>query len=152
VGKTPFYGGFGLIAAGGIPKPAYNAFKLLHRLGSQRIALDSDSALLTRRDDGSLVLAAWNYAPPEQTGLPRLVTFHFKGAKPRRAVILRLDGEHGDVRPTYEKMGSPRYPTQKQIGELRQAAELLNPESRKLEGDELTITLPAQAFALIELK
>ena len=36
--KTPFYGGFGLLAEDGIPKPAFNAFKLLHRLGEQRIA------------------------------------------------------------------------------------------------------------------
>ena len=64
--KTPFYGGFGLIAAGGIPKPAFNAFRLLHQLGEERIALDSNSALLTRKKDGSLVLAVWNYAPPEQ--------------------------------------------------------------------------------------
>ena len=54
--KNPFYGGFGLIAAGGIPKPAFNAFKLLHRLGQQRIDLNSNSALLTRRQDGTLVL------------------------------------------------------------------------------------------------
>src|SRR3989449_4985148 len=60
--KTPFYGGFGLIAAGGIPKPAFNTFKLLHELGDQRIDLNSDSALLTRKKDGSLVLALWNYA------------------------------------------------------------------------------------------
>jgi xylan 1,4-beta-xylosidase len=150
--KAPFYGGFGLVAADDIPKPAYNVFKLLHKLGDQRIALDSDSALLTRRDDGTLVLALWNYAPPEQTGLPRVVTVNFKGARPRRAVISRLDREHGDVRPAYEKMGSPRYPTQKQIGELRRAAELFNPESRKLRNDELTITLPAQGLALIEAK
>ena len=31
--KTPFYGGFGLLAVGGIPKPAFNAFALLHQLG-----------------------------------------------------------------------------------------------------------------------
>ena len=36
--KQPFYGGFGLIAAGGIPKPAYNAFRLLHQLGDERMA------------------------------------------------------------------------------------------------------------------
>ena len=72
--KTPFYGGYGLIAADGIPKPAFNAFKLLHQLGDQRIELDSDSALLTRRKDGSLVLALWNYAPPEQPGAPYALT------------------------------------------------------------------------------
>ena len=29
--KTPFYGGYGLIAEDGIPKPAFNAFRLLHQ-------------------------------------------------------------------------------------------------------------------------
>jgi len=62
--KTPFYGGYGLLAEGGIPKPAFNAFKLLHTLGDERIELNSDSALLTRRKDGTLVMALWNYAPP----------------------------------------------------------------------------------------
>jgi xylan 1,4-beta-xylosidase len=150
--KTPFYGGYGLIAAGGIPKPAYNAFKLLHKLGTKRIMLDSDTALLTRRDDGTLVLALWNYAPPEQTGLPRIVTLHFKNVKPRAAAISRLDHEHGDFHSVYEKMGSPRYPTQTQVQELHRSAELPGPESRKLKNDELTLTIPAQSLALIELK
>jgi xylan 1,4-beta-xylosidase len=42
--KKPFYGGFGLIAAGGIPKPAFNAFALLHRLGEQRLGGGRDRA------------------------------------------------------------------------------------------------------------
>src|SRR5205807_9912667 len=60
--KTPFYGGFGLLAAGGIPKPAFNAFALLHQLGEQRLASAAEGALLTRRADGALVVALWNYA------------------------------------------------------------------------------------------
>lgn len=150
--KTPFYGGYGLIAAGGIPKPAHNAFKLLHMLGEKRIALDSDSALLTRREDGTLVLAVWNYAPPEQTGLPRTVDFHFKNAKPRGATIWLLDHEHGDFHSAYQEIGSPRYPTKKQTQELRRSAELPAPETRRLKNDELTLTLPTQSLALIELK
>jgi xylan 1,4-beta-xylosidase len=69
--KQPFYGGFGLIATGGIPKPSYNAFKVLHRLGDERISVDSRSVLVTRQKDGSLVVAAWNRVPPEQTGLQK---------------------------------------------------------------------------------
>ena len=46
--KTPFYGGFGLIAERGIPKPAFRVFELLHELGDQRIALSSNNALLTK--------------------------------------------------------------------------------------------------------
>jgi xylan 1,4-beta-xylosidase len=150
--KMPFYGGYGLIAADGIPKPAYNAFRLLHMLGDQRITLDSDSALLTRRDDGTLVLAVWNYLPPEETGLPRTVTLHLKNTNLRHAVISHLDRDHGDFHSVYEKMGSPRYPTQAQIQDLRRSAELPHPEAAELENGELTLAVPAHGLAVIELK
>jgi xylan 1,4-beta-xylosidase len=150
--KTPFYGGYGLIAAGGIPKPAYNAFKLLHRLGDQRIALDSDSALLTRRDDGTLVLVVWNYAPPEQPGSPKSIIVRFRGIKGKGALISRVDTDHGDFHDVYRTMGSPRYPTVTQIQELRRAVDLPPAENRKLEKSELNLILPAHGLAMIEAK
>ena len=150
--KTPFYGGYGLVAENGIPKPAFNAFRLLHRLGDQRIQLDSDFALLTRKPDGTLVLALWNYAPPEQTGSPRTVTVQLKGTNARQALIARVDRDHGDFHSAYEKMGAPRYPTQTQIQELRKAAELPTPEARPIQNGELTLTLPAHGLALVELQ
>jgi xylan 1,4-beta-xylosidase len=150
--KTPFHGGYGLIAVNGIPKPAFNAFKVLHKLGEQRIQLDSDFALLTRRNDGTLVIALWNYAPPEQAGSPRTVTLRLKGTNAKHASIWRVDHDHGDFHPAYEKMGAPRYPTQTQIQELRRAAELPPPEVSKIKNGELTLTLPGHGLALIELK
>jgi len=150
--KTPFYGGYGLIAVNGIPKPAFNAFKLLHQLGDERIQLDSDSALLTRRRDGALVLAVWNYAAPGQAGSPRTVTLRLKGTKAKQAFISRVDPDHGDFHSAYEKMGSPQYPTQTQIEDLRQAAQLLPPEARPIERGELSLTLPGHGLALIELQ
>ena len=33
--KEPFYGGYGVMAEDDIPKPAFNAFKLLHKLGDR---------------------------------------------------------------------------------------------------------------------
>lgn len=149
--KTPFYGGFGLLAEDGIPKPAFNAFKLLHRLGNKRIDLDSDSALLTRRSDGSLVMAVWNYAPPEQVGAAKTVTLQF-GAGFKRALISRVDPEHGDVHALYQKMGAPRFPTVAQIEQLKKAAELGAPESRVLNHGELALTLPSYGLALVEVK
>src|SRR3954469_15009353 len=47
--KQPFYGGFGLLSTGSVPKPAYNAFLLLHQLGSKRLAKENDSVLVTQR-------------------------------------------------------------------------------------------------------
>jgi len=150
--KTPFYGGYGLIAADGIPKPAFNVFKLLHKLGEERIQLDSDFALLTRRKDGTLVLALWNYAAPGETGSPKTFTLTVKSTNASHALISRVDASHGDVHSAYEKMGAPRYPSQKQIHELRKSADLPAAETRLLKSGELSLTLPAHGLAVIELK
>ncbi|PYV54390.1 MAG: glycosyl hydrolase family 39 [Acidobacteria bacterium] len=150
--KTPFYGGFGLIAADNIPKPSFNIFKLLHHLGEERIPLDSDSALLTRRKDGTYILAVWNYSAPEDAGTPKTVTLQLKNIKAKRAAISRVDRDHGDVHPLYEKMGSPRYPTTAQIKDLQHASELGRPEPSKIQNGALTLTLPAKGLAVIELK
>ncbi len=151
--KQPFYGGFGLIATGGIPKPAYNTFKLLHELGDERIAVDSNSVLATRQKKGSLVIAAWNLIPPDQTGQSKTIRLkfdHLTGT--RRAYISRVDRDHGDVHPAYEKMGQPRYPTQEQLKALQQAAQLPPAEIRELTNGELSIDLAPDALAVIEVK
>jgi xylan 1,4-beta-xylosidase len=150
--KQPFYGGFGLLAEDGIPKPAFAAFELLHRLGEERIAVDSDAALVTRRKDGSLAIAIWNYASPGKSGEPKTVTLRFKGAKVQQASISRVDREHGDVQAAYEKMGAPSFPTQAQITALRHAAELPAGEVRDLQNGQLSLTLPAPGLAVIEVK
>jgi len=150
--KEPFYGGFGLVAEDGIPKPAFAAFNILHHLGDERLALDSDTALVTRKNDGSLVVAIWNYAPPEHSGEPKTFTLKFEGKRFKRATIFRVDREHGDVRSTYEKMGSPQYPTQAQIATLRKAAQLHAPDGQTLRNGELTLTLPSYGLAVIEVR
>jgi xylan 1,4-beta-xylosidase len=151
--KEPFYGGFGLIAAGGIPKASYTAFELLHRLGDARVKSSSTSALVTRRADNSLVIATWNLTLPEQvSGASKAVTLRFQHLAPgSRAFISRVDHDHGDPRPAYEKMGSPRYPTLAQLAELRKAAALSAPEVQDLHGGELTVSIPVQGLALIEI-
>lgn len=151
--KTPFYGGFGLIAAGGVPKPAFNAFALLHRLGSKRISANSDSILVTRRDDGSLAVALWNLSLPEDAGAPKTVTLKLKGLKgAHHATVYTTDREHGSPLPAWEAMGRPRYPTQKQIEQLRRAAALPKPEIRAIFDGALTVTLPPQCLALVEVR
>jgi xylan 1,4-beta-xylosidase len=156
--KKPFYGGYGLIAAGSIPKPAFTAFRLLHQLGDQRISLDSDMALATRAKDGSLVVAVWNLVPADQppsnqTGAATVVIMKIKNlGRARRAYISRADGEHGDPRPLYEKMGSPVYPTQAQLQELRKTAMPGAPEVQDLKNGEFRLTLPANGLAVIAIR
>jgi xylan 1,4-beta-xylosidase len=150
--KQPFYGGYGLIAEDGLPKPAFKAFELLHHLGSQRLDVDSDSALVTRRADGRLSIAAWNLYSPEEAGQPRLLHLKFKGSLGRTATVTRVDAAHGNVLPAYRAMGSPVDPTAKQIAELRRASALPLPEKVTLRNGQLDLTLPPQGLALVEMQ
>jgi len=79
--KEPFYGGFGLIAAGGIKKPSYYGYAMLHKLGSERLANAAKNVIVTRRSDGSLVVALWNLVDPDQHGSTRTVSLEFRGVK-----------------------------------------------------------------------
>jgi xylan 1,4-beta-xylosidase len=149
--KQPFYGGYGLIAADGLPKPSFNAFSLLHRLGNERIAVDTQSALITRREDGAIVMAAWNLFLPGTVGYDKRVNLEITGSgKYHRAKVYRLDAEHGSLLRAYAAMGKPAYPTQAQIQALRDAAKLSPPEDARIQRGQLTIVLPPQGLALIE--
>lgn len=95
--KQPFYGGFGLVAAGGLPKPAFNAFKVLHLLGDRRLPLQSEHALATKRGK-SLILAAWNLVLPGETGAPTSITFELNGLSGQHSArVYRVDSTHGSL-------------------------------------------------------
>jgi xylan 1,4-beta-xylosidase len=154
VAKSPFHGGFGLIAAGGIPKASFNDFKLLHLLGNQRLANSSRSALVTRRADGRLAIAVWNYAPPGPGGATktyRLALRNVPGA--RRAYVWRVDRNHGSALTAWEAMGEPRFPSLAQRRILLQASRLPPPRIEKLAATDprLTLRLRPHALALVEL-
>src|SRR6266852_5158134 len=150
--KTPFYGGFGLLAERSIPKAAFNDFTLLHQLGDTRLDVNSDSALVTRRKDGSLAIAVWNLFLPEEAGSTKTIMLHFKGLSgAQSARITIVDKDHGSPLPAWENMGRAAFPTLAQIEALRKAAALPAVQTQSLKSGSLTITLQPQALALIEL-
>ena len=144
--RTPFYGGFGIIAEDGIHKPAFNAFAMLHQLGDQRLKLtasrgnaeptagaEPDNILATRTADGALALAVWNYVapygegaaytpPPANPGPSKDVTLHLTNVNPNATVTVeRLDPDHGNAVKAFDAMGRPATPSRKQIADLRAA-------------------------------
>jgi xylan 1,4-beta-xylosidase len=151
--KKPFYGGFGLLAEGGLPKPSFNAFTLLHALGDRRIPLDSEDALVTRRADGSLAILVWNLSLPEAQGAAKDLSLRFTGLAGAHSVsVTLLDEDHGSLLKAYAAMGSPVSPTPAQIQALRKAAALAAPARRPLRDGRLDVTLAPEALALIELR
>jgi xylan 1,4-beta-xylosidase len=150
--RAPFFGGFGLIAIDHMPKPAFNVFRLLHSLGDQRIPESANDVLVTRKNDGTLVLAAWNLAEPGVTVPAKSITFAVQGVKGNAAVtISRVDHAHGDVLAAYDKMGAPTYPSQEQMKQLREVEQLAPPQVEHLHGGSFTLMVPAQGLAVVEI-
>jgi xylan 1,4-beta-xylosidase len=149
--RQPFYGGFGTIAAGGIKKPSFYAYALLHKLGEERLANDAN-ILVTRRKGGTLVIAMWNAVDPDKKGAPETVTLRFNNiGSGSNATIHRVDATHGNVLTAYQAMGSPRYPNQKQITDLNHASELGPPQKTKLQNGEIRLEVPVNGLVVMEV-
>jgi xylan 1,4-beta-xylosidase len=146
--KTPFYGGYGLIAEGGVPKAAFNAFAMLHRLGDRRSQPDLANALVTKREDGTLAIAVWNYAAPGTVGTAEKIHITVDGfsGTPRYHVEI-VDPDHGSALAAWKAMGSPASPTGQQYEQLKSAAA----GTQKLDGAS-TFLLPSQGLALVEVR
>lgn len=160
VPRIPFYGGFGLVAQDRIPKPSFNAFKILHLLGHARLAAQSKSVIVTRRANGDLVLALWDYAPPRRAAAGRakggrtvrdrkFVIRFANVTNGSRVDIWRVDRQHGDALPIFYRMGRPKDPTQMQIYELRRAGTEPAPEVVKLRGRRLDVDVPPRGLAVV---
>jgi xylan 1,4-beta-xylosidase len=152
----PFQGAFGLRAKGGINKPSYYDFALLHELGDQRLANPSTNAIVTRRGDGTLVIAVWNLVDLTGNDQPRngkvKMSLEFNGVSPDAVVsIQRVDDEHGNVLPKYEAMGSPLDPTETQVEQLNAETALGSPERTTLNHSQLELTLERNALVILQV-
>jgi len=144
--KKPFYGGYGLFAERGVPKAAFEAFAMLHRLGDRRLQTNLEEALVTKRADGTLVAAVWNYAPPGESGTSKQVHITVNGwtGTPHYHVQI-VDPKHGSALAAWKAMGSPAFPTTQQYEKLRQAA------SATQQLDAPSFVLPAHGLAVVEV-
>jgi xylan 1,4-beta-xylosidase len=143
---------FGLRAKGGINKPSYYAWGLLHELGNNRIANDAKDALVTKTADGGLAIAVWNLVDPDQQGSSHRVTLSFSHVAPNpRVAVERIDEEHGNVLKHYAAMGSPLSPTPAQVEQLNQETALPAPEEVKLTAGKLELSLTPNALVLVKV-
>jgi xylan 1,4-beta-xylosidase len=149
--KTAYYGGFGLIAPRGIPKAAFHVFRLLHLLGDRRLDSESDSAIVTKRPDGSLAIALWNYTEPDATGQEATVQLELRNCKAESALLHRVDADHHSTLEEWIRMGRPASPAPGQVSRLRLAGASAKPEIVRLDNGRAGIRIPAPGFALLEI-
>jgi xylan 1,4-beta-xylosidase len=149
----PFTGQFGLRAKGGINKPSYYAYGLLHQLGGQRIANAANDLIITKAADGSLAIAAWNLVDPGKRGTPQSLDLNFSGVGTSASVTMqRVDDTHGNVLPKYAAIGSPVDPTPAQVLQLNRETALGPPEQTRLHDGALHIELGVNALVLIKIQ
>jgi xylan 1,4-beta-xylosidase len=151
--QEPFDGGFGLMAMGGIKKPSYTGFAVLHKLGQERIPVDAANVLVTRGADGKLIIAAWNLVDPDKKGNPATLEFQISGVSPNAAVrVTRADSEHGNTLAAYARMGSPRYPTRGQVEQLNRVADENSAEELQLTNGMIDLEVPVNGIIVLEAK
>ena len=109
--------------------------------------------LVTRREDGALAIAVWNYVAPEEAGSPRDVEIEMKGVTGAKTLrITTVDAAHGSPQALWQSMGRPSFPTREQQKQLRAAGQMPAPELRKWRaGSPVKLTLAPKALVLIEV-
>jgi len=148
----PFRGEFGLRAKGGINKPSYYAWELMHQLGDQRINNDEKNAIITRTSNGGLAVIVWNLVDPDKHGETRTVQLALSHVAPdARVTIQRVDEEHGNVLKRYQAMGSPVDPTPAQVEQLNRETALPPSEETKLQSGKLELKLTPNALVLVRI-
>lgn len=148
----PFEGHFGLRAEGGINKPSYYDFALLHKLGDRRMANPAANVLVTKRGDGTLAVAVWNLVDPDTTGSSKSVRLEFSNVPNGAPVMVsRVDDDHGNTLRAYKAIGSPRYATDEQVEKMN-ATTAISPSSEHLKGNALDLMLQENALVLIEVQ
>lgn len=134
-GKIPFHGGFGLINANGIKKPAYWAYWFLNKLGNEIIEC-SDNHIITRRGNDYQVII-WNYcyykdnfADGDRSDLSETdrdkvfknkditVDLNIKLSGEYRQTVYTID-ENTSAFHNWVKMGAPQYPSSTEITQLK---------------------------------
>lgn len=122
--STPFHGGFGLLNIHGIPKPSYQAFRLLHLLGEERVSVMPDDPnntveCLVTRKGGTVGIVLYNHHVPLAQIKAEAVHLQLNGVRGFvSAKMCRIDEEHLNPRRAWLDKGEKEYLTQGEIADL----------------------------------
>jgi xylan 1,4-beta-xylosidase len=119
-------------------------------LGEQRLPVNSENAILTKRDDGTIVLAVWNYVAPKQNGEPITFDITLNNNSAGLACVHVVDAKHGNSLGAWDDMGRPDFPTPSQQQLLRRAAQLPPASVITLTDGKLSVVAEPDALVVIQ--
>lgn len=119
---TPFHGGFGLVANGGIPKPTFWSFQFFKKLNGvcrQR----GDNSVIVQREDGSYAGVVWNYSM-KRTGEDLKISWKFPAECGKEYALLTriVDEETCNPLKVWHDLGEPASLTEEQKYLLKESA------------------------------
>jgi xylan 1,4-beta-xylosidase len=156
--SEPFHGGFGLMNVDGVPKPAYRAYELLHRLGDRIFHVEgvhpTVDAWVTRRGEEVTVLLTNGALPRHRIRAERVHVTLDGVPRAARAFVERIDDEHANAKQAWIEMGRPHRPSPMQVTALETASALVRdrlPLERQGDLVAFDVTMPPRGTALITL-
>jgi xylan 1,4-beta-xylosidase len=157
--SQPFHGGFGLMNIYGVPKPAYRAYELLHRLGDKLLPVlgthQTVDAWVTKKNSSFKVLFS-NSALPRHPVQTEFVEFSFKSTQePKRVFLERIDDTHSSPAQVWKTQGSPGTLSQREVQAL-ESVSAIRQESiafeRKAGATVIQFAIPAQGVVCLSLE
>ena len=110
--SNPFHGGFGLVNIYGIPKPAYRAFEILHKLGTDILHVEGThptvDAWVIRKAGAYHILITNSQLPRHPISEEEVQISLFNTRVITKAYVERIDDEHSNSTGAWQKMGSPQ--------------------------------------------
>jgi xylan 1,4-beta-xylosidase len=174
----PPFAGFRELATNGIDKPVLNAFRMLGRLGNERLPVTSSAALssedivsvgvrnrpdisaIATRKEHEVEVLVWNYHDDDISSPAAAIDLEIKGlpAEVKRGLLehYRVDSDHSNAFAAWQSLGSPESLSIGQREELQKAAQLqllTSPERVSISKGTLKIefALPRQGLSLLRL-
>lgn len=135
---TPFYGGFGLVANGGIPKPTFWTFAFYKRLKEKEgVCVHKDEkSLVMKYADGSYRGVLWNetYHRGESENLEVLCKLQ-ADAEGYALITKRVDEDVCNPLKIWHDLGEPANPSKEQVALIKEGAKPFVQTSRLMADD-----------------
>lgn len=152
---TPFHGGFGLVANGGIPKPTFWTFAFFKKLKEKKgkCVYKDDNTLVMKLEDGSYRIVAWNHTTKRQ-GKDVELCYQLEAKAGEYCLVQKLvDEECTNPLKTWHDLGEPANPKKAELEIILAAS---SPQLRTShlvsEGSlNVSVTLKENALLYMEL-
>lgn len=147
-----FYGGFGMVASGCIPKPTFYTFKFfsdLKRYGGECVYRAEDAIIVKKK--GGFCGVLWNSAT-ERSGEAKDFSLTLPAEKDKEYFVLTQTVDEKTCNPLklWHNMGEPKTPCARQLEALRAAAAPFYQSYRiKAENNKIKFNIEAAEYGVV---